>query len=56
LLALNAKRYGEEVALGLHGKGGKQGVKAGKRRGRLAKASQVGETGDDLSEQMGLGL
>jgi hypothetical protein len=56
LLALNAERYGEEVALGLHGKGGKQGVKAGKRRGRLAKASQVGETGDDHSEQMGLGL
>ena len=64
LLALNAERYGEEVALGLHGKGGKQGAKAskaggaawGKRRGRPAKASQVGETGDEHSEQMGLGL
>jgi hypothetical protein len=56
LLALNAEPYGEEVALGLHNKGGKQGVKAGKRRGRPAKASQLGETGDDHSEQMGLGL
>lgn len=66
LLALNAERYGEEVALGLHSKGGKQAAKAsralggtalgGKRRGRPAKASQVGETGDDHSEQMGLGL
>jgi hypothetical protein len=64
LLALNAERYAEEVALGLHGKGGKQGAKAsktdgaagGKRRGRPAKASQVGETGDDHSEQMGLVL
>jgi N-6 DNA Methylase len=56
LLALNAERYAEEVVLGLHSKGGKQGVKAGKRRGRLAKASQVVETGDDHSEQMGLGL
>jgi hypothetical protein len=52
LLALNAERYGEEEALGLHSKGGKQAVKAskavggsalgGKRRGRPAKASQVG--------------
>jgi hypothetical protein len=64
LLALNAARYGEEVALGLHSKGGKQAVKAskpggasgGKRRGRPAKANQVGETGDDHNEQMGLGL
>ena len=64
LLALNAERYAEEVALGLHGKGGKQAAKAskpggasgGKRRGRPAKANQVGETGDDHSEQMGLGL
>jgi len=64
LLALNGERYAEEVALGLHGKGGKQGAKAsktdgaagGKRRGRPAKASQVGETGDDHSEQMGLVL
>ena len=64
LLALNAERYAEEVVLGLHGKGGKQAGKAskpggasgGKRRGRPAKASQVGETGDDHNEQMGLGL
>jgi hypothetical protein len=64
LLALNAERYDKEVVAGLHGKGGKQGAKAsktdgaagGKRRGRPAKASQVGETGDDHSEQMGLGL
>jgi len=64
LLALNAERYAEEVALGLHSKGGKQAAKAskpggasgGKRRGRPAKANQVGETGDDHSEQMGLGL
>jgi len=64
LLALNAERYAEEVAQGLHSKGGKQAAKAskpggasgGKRRGRPAKASQVGETGDDHSEQMGLGL
>jgi N-6 DNA Methylase len=64
VLALNAERYAEEVALGLHSKGGKQAAKAskpggasgGKRRGRPAKANQVGETGDDHSEQMGLGL
>ena len=64
LLALNAERYAEEVVLGLHGKGGKQAVKAskpggasvGKRRGRPAKANHVGETGDDHNEQMGLGL
>jgi len=64
LLALNAERYAEEVALGLHSKGGKQaakaskpgGVSGGKRRGQPAKANQVGETGDDHSEQMGLGL
>jgi SNF2 family DNA or RNA helicase len=65
LLALNAERYAEEVAMGLHSKGAKQAAKAsraigstapgGKGRGRPAKASQVGETGDDHSEQMGLG-
>ena len=64
LLALNAERYAEEVALGLHSKGGKQAAKAcravgssapgGKGRGRPAKASQVGETAHDHSEQMGL--
>jgi hypothetical protein len=64
LLALNAERYAEEVVLGLHGKGGKQAAKAsraggaagGKRRGRPPKTSQVGETGDDQTEQMGLGF
>jgi len=43
LLALNAERYAEEVALGLHSKAGKQAVKAGgggaKRRGRPPKNS-----------------
>ena len=67
LLALNAERYAEEVALGLHSKGAKQAARAGrasaggaategKRRWRPPKASQVGETGGDLSEQMGLGV
>jgi hypothetical protein len=66
LLALNAERYAEEVAMGLHSKGAKQAAKAsravggsapgGKRRGRPVMASQVGETGDDHSEQMGLRL
>ena len=66
LLALNAERYAEEVALGLHSKGAKQAAKVSravggraagsKRRGRPVIASQVGETGDDHSEQMGLRL
>jgi hypothetical protein len=66
LLALNAERYAEEVALGLHSKGGKQAAKAsravgssapgGKGRGRPAKTSQVGETEPMQTEQMGLGL
>ena len=68
LLALNAERYGEEVALGLHGKGGKQAAKAskaagasgaaatGKLRGRPPKSSQPGETEPTQTEQMGLGL
>jgi hypothetical protein len=61
-----AERYAVEVAIGLHSKGAKQAAKAsradgssapgGKGRGRPAKASQGGETGDDHSEQMGLGL
>ena len=37
LLALNAERYAEEVAMGLHSKGAKQAAQAsggGKRRGR----------------------
>ena len=66
LLALNAERYAEEVALGLHSKAGKQAAKAAKaagaaagtkRRGRPPKALQPGEkTEQDHSEQMGLGL
>ena len=66
LLALNAERYAEEVAFGLHSKGAKQAAKAsravgssapgGKRRGRPAKTSQGGETEPMQTEQMGLGL
>jgi hypothetical protein len=66
LLALNAERYAEEVALGLHSKGAKQATKAsravgssapgGKRRGRPAKSGQMGETGPRQDEQMGFGL
>jgi hypothetical protein len=60
LLALNAERYGEEVALGLHGKGAKKAAgpatAGGKRRGRPPKATQAGETAGDQVEQMGLGL
>jgi len=69
LLALNAERYEEELALGLHSKAGKQAAKAAKaagatagsaagtkKRGRPPKALQPGETGTDHSEQMGLGL
>jgi hypothetical protein len=65
LLALNAERYAEEVALGLHSKAGKQAAKAAKaagaaagtkRRGRPPKASKPGETEQGHSEQMGLGL
>ena len=69
LLALNAERYAEEVALGLHSKGAKQAAKAAKaagttagaapgtkRRGRPPKSSQPGETEQGHSEQMGLGL
>jgi hypothetical protein len=65
LLALNAERYAEEVNLGLHSKAGKQTAKAAKaagaaagtkRPGRPAKSSQSGETEQDHSEQMGLGL
>ena len=65
LLALNAERYAEEVAMGLHSKGGKAAAKAskavgsaagGKGRGRPAKASQPSETEPMQTEQMGLGL
>ena len=55
LLALNAERYAEEVAQGLHGKGGKKQstapAAAGKRRGRPAKAANSADT-----EQIGLAL
>jgi len=55
LLALNAERYEEEVAQGLHSKGGKKAAApsttGGKRRGRPPKADQAGET-----EQIGLAL
>lgn len=60
LLALNAERYGEEVALGLHGKGARKAAgpatAGGKRRGRPPKATQAGETAGVQVEQMGLGL
>ncbi len=62
LLALNAERYAEEVAQGLHSKGAKQAAKvaggaaAGKRRGRPPKAAQPGKTGPVQAEQMGFGL
>jgi hypothetical protein len=42
LLALNAERYAQEVALGLHNNAGMQAAKAsgGKRRWRTNKGSQ----------------
>ena len=54
LLALNAERYAEEQAMGLHSKGGKKtaqaaGTTGGKRRGRPPKASPPGDV-----EQIGL--
>jgi hypothetical protein len=55
LLALNAERYAEEVALGLHSKGGSKdsgtAAAGGKRRGRPAKAADSADT-----EQIGLAL
>jgi len=55
LLALNAERYAEEVAQGLHGKAGKKAAAdpaaGGKRRGRPAKAANSADTG-----QIGLAL
>jgi hypothetical protein len=57
LLALNAERYAEEVAMGLHSKGAKQAAgpatPGGKRRGRQPKAAQAGENGAMKAEQMG---
>jgi hypothetical protein len=56
LLALNIERYAEEVAQGLHGKGGKKAAPAagsagGKRCGRPPKAANSADTG-----QIGLAL
>jgi hypothetical protein len=55
LLALNAERYAEEVAQGLHSKGGSKASGAatadGKRRGRPPKAADSADT-----EQIGLAL
>jgi hypothetical protein len=55
LLALNAERYAEEVALGLHGKAGKKAAPAsagdGKRRGRPPKAALATD-----GQQIGLAL
>ena len=55
LLALNAERYAEEVALGLHGKGGKKPATdssaGGKRVARPAKAADSVDT-----QQIGLAL
>ncbi|WP_254938611.1 hypothetical protein [Cyanobium sp. Morenito 9A2] len=59
LLALNAERYAQEVALGLQGKGAKKAASAGgaaKRRGRPGKAGQLGETEPMQTEQIGLAL
>jgi hypothetical protein len=61
LLALNAERYAEEVAMGLHSKGGKKAAHAAgtdgrKRPGRPLKASQPGEAESAQAEQMGLRL
>lgn len=60
LLALNAERYAEEVAQGLHSKGAKKAERpaapGGKRRGRPPKSAQAGETGPVQTEQIGLTL
>jgi hypothetical protein len=60
LLALNAERYEEEVAQGLHSKSSKKAsgpaAPGAKRRGRPPKSAQAGETGSVQAEQIGLGL
>ncbi len=66
LLALNAERYAEEVALGLHSKASKQAAKAsraagaaaatGKRRGHPPKGRQRSQPEPPQAEQIGLGL
>lgn len=64
LLALNAERFAEEQAMGLHSKRGKAAAKpvnttgttGATRRGAPEKGSPVSQTERQLSEQMGLGL
>ena len=61
LLALNAERYAEEVAQGLHSKGAKKAARPGSAGSASAgggrpKAAQAGETEALQAEQMGLGL
>jgi hypothetical protein len=66
--SMNAERYAEEVAQGLHSKGAKAGkfgragttvaavVPGAKRHGRPPKGIQPSETGTSQCNQMGLGL
>jgi len=56
LLALNAERYAEEVALGLQGKGGKTGGAAlgSKRRGRPEKVVKSDENPNKQVAQINL--
>jgi hypothetical protein len=60
LLALNAERYEEEVAHGLHSKSSKKAsgpaALGAKRRGRPPKSAQAGENGSVQAEQIGLAL
>jgi hypothetical protein len=60
LLALNAERYEEEVAHGLHSKSSKKAsgpaAPGAKRRGRPPKSAQAGENGSVQAEQIGLAL
>jgi hypothetical protein len=60
LLALNAERYEEEVAQGLHSKSSKKAsgpaAPGAKRRGRPPKSAPAGETDSVQAEQIGLGL
>jgi hypothetical protein len=57
LLALNAERYAEEQARGLHGKGAKAGAGGGgKRKGKQDKAAQARHSGDGHVHQIGLGI
>lgn len=60
LTILNADRYEEEVAQGLHSKSSKKAsgpaAPGAKRRGRPPKSAQAGETYSVQAEQIGLGL